>query len=246
MEHSFHSLPQYQQIAATLRQKIQDETYRPGDKLPTEKELSEQFGVNRHTLRRAIAVLKQSGLVRVDHGRGTFVAAAPIVFSIDRRIRFNETLRAQGYHVTYQTLRTLEIKADESPAKNLKLSEGSAIFLIERLSIIDAAPDGLPICISSHYFPAERFPGLLEHYPNHNSVSKVLQSEYQCDHVRLKTRISARTVSLQDARHLAVSQQAPILLTEAINTDQNGDRIEYGVSRFRGDIMEVIFAHDES
>lgn len=231
------ALPLYIQIADVLRRNIKESAYQVGDRLPTEAELSARFGVNRHTLRRAIEILRQEGLVRVDRGRGTFVASQPISFAIGRRVRYNEALKAQGLKPSKHTLRVAEMPADQSIAKCLELEVGAPVVLFERLSLAD----DYPINVASSYFPSQRFPGLLEHCHHYQSISKMLEQEYDCDHIRRSTRISARMVQPRDARLLELSLNAPILLTESINVDQQGEVIEYGVSRFRGDRMELVF-----
>lgn len=231
--------PLYIQIADELRHNIEESIYQIGAQLPTEAELSARFGVNRHTLRRAIDVLRQEGLVRVDRGRGMFVAAAPIPYTLGKRVRYNEALKAHGLQASYQTLRVAEIPADPSIAKRLELGIGDPVVLLERLSLADEQP----ISISSSYFPSQRFPGLLEQCQQCHSISKLFQA-YGCDHVRRSTRISARSVQPRDARLLELPLNAPILLTESINVDQQGQVIEYGVTRFRGDRMELVIKND--
>lgn len=234
------ALPLYVQIADELRRNIEEAVYQVGDQLPTEAELSARFGVNRHTLRRAVEILRHEGLVRVDRGRGTFVAATPLSFSIGKRVRYNEFLKAQGLKPRMQTLRVAEVPADRSTAKRLDLNLGEEVILFERLSFASEHP----MSISSSYFPSQRFPGLLEHCAVYQSISKLLQHEYDCDHIRRSTRISARLVQPRDARLLALPTSAPILLTESVNIDQTGQPIEYGVTRFRGDRMELVLENE--
>jgi len=90
------------------------------------------------------------------------------------------------------------------------------------------------------------FPNLSERCQQYHSISKLLQQEYGCDHIRHSTRISARIVQPKDARLLELPANAPILLTESINVDQTGRRIEYGVTRFRGDRMELVIENDSA
>lgn len=232
--------PLYIQIADQLRRNIEASIYQVGEQLPTEAELSTRFGVNRHTLRRAIEVLKNEGLVRVDRGRGMFVAAASIPYLLGKRVRYNEALKAHGLQASYRTLRIAEIPAEPSIAKRLELESGDPVILFERLSLAD----NQPISIGSSYFPSQRFPELLERCRECQSISSLFQ-EYGCDHMRRSTRISARTVQPRDARLLELPLNAPILLTESINVDQQGQVIEYGVTRFRGDRMELVIKNDE-
>ncbi|PSN18259.1 phosphonate metabolism transcriptional regulator PhnF [filamentous cyanobacterium CCP5] len=234
--------PLYLQIASELRRNIQNAVYRVGDRLPTESELSARFGVNRHTLRRAVELLRHEGLIRVDRGRGTFVAAAPISYAIGRRVRYNQSFKAQGYRSQTQRLRIAEIPADDGLANQLQIAAGEPVILLERLGRVDA----MPISLSSSYFPSNLFPGLLAHCDRYDSISQMLEQEYGCDHMRYRTRISAHIVDSRDARLLDLPLNAPILKTEAINVNPQGQVIEYGVTRFRGDRMELVFENDLS
>ncbi len=236
------ALPLYIQIADKLRREINSSVYQKGDQLPTEAELSVRFGVNRHTLRRSIEVLRTEGLVRVDRGRGMFVASTPITYALGKRVRYNDALKAQGLQTSYQTLAITTIPADAKVAKRLALAINTPVVLFERLSLAD----GQPISVSSSYFPSILFPNLSERCQQYHSISKLLQQEYGCDHIRHSTRISARIVQPKDARLLELPANAPILLTESINVDQTGRRIEYGVTRFRGDRMELVIENDSA
>ncbi|MGK7899129.1 MAG: phosphonate metabolism transcriptional regulator PhnF [Xenococcus sp. (in: cyanobacteria)] len=227
----------YIQIADELRKNIEESIYQPGDKLPTEKNLSERFGVNRHTIRNAIAILKEEGLVRVDRGRGTFVANTPITYPIGQRVRYNESLKAQGIKASYQTLKTLEIPAERAIAKALEIEIGSKVILIERLGLAN----NQPISIASSYFSAELLPHLTYFWEKYNSISRLLKEVYDRDHIRRWTKVSARTVREDDARLLNVSLNHPILLTESINVDETETVVEYGVTRFCGEMMELVF-----
>jgi GntR family transcriptional regulator, phosphonate transport system regulatory protein len=233
--------PLYVKIAGELRQDIREAVYQIGDQLPTEAELSVRFGVNRHTLRRAIEVLRNEGLVRVDRGRGMFVADTPIPYAIGKRVRYNEALKAQGLKPSFRRLQIIEIPAEQAIARRLELEASDPVILFERLSMANSQPIG----VSSNYFPSRRFPGLLERCQQNYSISKMLDEGYGCDHIRRSTRISARTVQPRDARLLELPHNAPILLIEAVNVDQKGQVIEYGVTRFRGDRMEMVIENDD-
>lgn len=234
------ALPLYLQIASELRRNIQESVFKVGDRLPTEAELSERFGVNRHTLRRAMEVLRQEGIVGVERGRGTFVMADPIAVPIGKRVRFNEALKAQSLTPTWQVLRIIEINADAKLSKRLEIEVGAPVVLFERLSSIE----NIPISISSSHFPGQHFPGLAAHCETYRSISKMLQNEYGCDHIRRRTRLSARLAQSSDARLLKMPANGPILLSESINVDQHGVVIEYGVTRFRGDRMELVMDNE--
>ncbi|MBP0017084.1 MAG: phosphonate metabolism transcriptional regulator PhnF [Cyanobacteria bacterium SBLK] len=236
------SSPVYTKIADELRKNIQDRVYSIGERLPPEIQLSERFGVNRHTLRRAISLLRNEGLVRVDRGRGTFVASIPIRYPIGKRVRYNKALKAQGQIPSTKTIRCLEIPANETIAEELQLNFGDGVALIERLGLADKQP--ISICTS--YFPLQRFPDILQQMEGRKSISKLLREVYNCDHLRKSTRVSARPIKPDDARLLQVPLNQPILLVESMNVDREGKAIEYGVTRFRGDRMELVVENDLS
>jgi GntR family phosphonate transport system transcriptional regulator len=235
----------YGDIADKLRQDIRQGVYKEGDKLPTEQQLAELFGVNRHTLRQAIALLRTDGLVRVEQGRGTFVANTPIRYAIGKRVRYNEALRSHGLTATSKFLRAVEIPATDSVALALEIDIGDAVAMVDRLTFANQEP----ISVTSGYFPIARFPDFLsdvnqarlEHL---GSISQFLRHAFDRDHIRRQTKVSARTVKPEDSRLLNLPLKQPILLAESINVDQNNIVIEYGVTRFRGDCMELVFEND--
>ncbi|MGF1500057.1 MAG: phosphonate metabolism transcriptional regulator PhnF [Elainellaceae cyanobacterium] len=237
----------YAQIAEELRRDICQGAYHPGDKLPTEMQLSERFGVNRHTLRQAIALLKSEGLVRVEQGRGTFVASTPIQYAIGKRVRYNEALKAQGKSSLFHFTQAIEVSASPSVAKALNIQQGQPVALLERLALANQEP----ISVGTSYFPLWRFPDFLapdriEALRSLGSISKFLQQTYSCDHIRWRTAVSARLVKPADARLLGLPLNQAILLAESFNVDQHGSLIEYGLTRFRGDRMELVFENDLS
>ena len=236
------SLPVYVQIANRLRERIQHGTYKMNERLPAEAQLAEQFDVNRHTLRQAITRLKEEGILRIERGRGTFVTATPIRYAIGERVRFNESLKAQGLKVKFELVRSLKLPASKSVAKGLSLELGSPVALVERLGYAD----DMPISVGTGYFPLARFPDLLSNQSIEalnatGSISRWLRDRYDVDHIRQSTVVSARLVQPSDAKLLALPLNQPILLAESVNVDQTGQVIEYGVAKLRGDRMEMAF-----
>ena len=233
------ALPVYVQIAQTLKESIEQGVYKVEDRLPSEHQLSDRFGVNRHTLRRAIALLKEEGLLRVDKGRGIFVAADPILSPIGKRVRYNNALQTQG-RASYQLLRTTEMPADAEIAKKLEIPLGDPVAVVDILGLGDRHP----LNISTSYFPLHRFPDILQQCQNFHSISHLLKEVYGCEPIRRQTNISARLVRPQDARLLKIALNQPILLVESVNVERKDAVIEYGITRFRGDGMKLVLQED--
>ena len=85
----------WRQIANNISDAIRSGTYPPGSKLPTEAELSQQYGVNRHTLRRAVSELAEAGVIRVEQGRGSFVQEHVLDYLVAKKTRFSDNVLRQ-------------------------------------------------------------------------------------------------------------------------------------------------------
>src|SRR5579863_5362788 len=81
------------QIARALEREIAAGTYAVGARLPTEAQLATRFSVNRHTVRRALEDLSRRGLIRVEQGRGSFVAEDTLDYGVGPRTRLSEWVR---------------------------------------------------------------------------------------------------------------------------------------------------------
>ena len=146
----------YIQIARQLEQEVAT-GYGPGDCLPAEGLLAVRFGVNRHTLRRAIDELVEAGLLERRHGRGVFVLDSQIDYQIGTGTRFTENLAALGLQSENRILCLQTLAATERVAQRLALNLGDRVFWIETLR---TATDR-QLCVISHFIPVSRFPDLI-------------------------------------------------------------------------------------
>ncbi|MGC9420752.1 MAG: phosphonate metabolism transcriptional regulator PhnF [Rhodovulum sp.] len=227
-------------IAATLKGEIGTGRYRPGDKLPTEADLALRFGVNRHTVRRALAALAEDGLTHARRGAGVFVAARPTDYPIGRRVRFHQNLRAAGQTPEKRLLLAETRAADPREAEALDLPPGAPVHVYEGVSLAD----GAPIALFRSVFPADRLPGLLEALNETRSVTAALARCGVPDYTRASTRLTAKLASPTQALHLALREGAPILRTAAVNVDAQGKPVEYGHTWFAGDRVSLVVAPD--
>ncbi|MGB7269133.1 MAG: phosphonate metabolism transcriptional regulator PhnF [Albidovulum sp.] len=230
--------PIWRMIAETLRSEIAAGLYPEGMKLPTEAGLSARFGVNRHTIRHALSDLAKAGMTVSRRGSGVFVAAAPPTdYPLGRRVRFQQNIAASGRAPSRQILRI-----ETRPATNAEVEALGAqkVHVYEGLSFGDAQP----LCHFRSVFPADRFPKLPEALARLESVTAALAEVGVKDYTRASTRIIAKTARGPRAGLLRVADGAPILRTEAVNVDANGQPVEYGVSWFAGDRVVLTVAQD--
>lgn len=218
-------------IASTLRTEISAGHYRPGDKLPTETALAVRFGVNRHTLRHALAALAEQGLVRSRRGAGVFVAQRPTDYPLGRRVRFHENVIAAGQTPSRRINRTETRPCDAEEARALRVKTGAPVHVVEGVSLAD----GQPIAAFRSVFPAARFPDLLALVRNSGSITRALAASGLPDYTRAETRLTAELADPILALALAVRSGAPVLRTVALNVDPKGMPVEYGQTWFAGE-----------
>ncbi|GGD31341.1 phosphonate metabolism transcriptional regulator PhnF [Sinisalibacter lacisalsi] len=232
--------PVWTAIATTLAAEIGAGHYRAGDKLPTEAALAARFGVNRHTVRRALADMAERGLVRSRRGAGVFVAAAPTDYPIGRRVRFHQNIRASGRLPEKRVLRVETRPCDPLEARALGLAPGAPVVVYEGLSLAN----GTALAHFVSTFPAGLLPGLADTLAEVSSVTEALRRNGIADYLRAETRVSAERASPTQALHLGLREGDPLLRTEAINVTPEGVRIERGLTWFAGDRVTLSLAND--
>ena len=230
--------PIWRSIANTLQTEIAQELYRPGDKLPTEAELADRFGVNRHTVRQGLANLAEAGIVHARRGSGVFVAARPTDYALGQRVRFHQNVTASGRTPSRRITRLETRPASVAEAAALGLASGDAVHVIDGISLAD----GQPLAIFSSIFPAARLPELLTAMDAYNSVTAALATCGVTDYTRSETRLTAKLADGLQALALQIQAGAPILQSVALNVDAAGRPIEYGTTWFAGDRVTLTVA----
>lgn len=225
----------WRQIAGELEADIVARRYPPGGRLPTEFELAERFGVNRHTVRRAVASLGESGLVRIEQGRGTFVQGGAILYSVGRRTRFSENLKREARQPSGRLERGEVVPAEPHVAKALGLRAGRNVVLLETVGMADS----VPISVARHYFPAARFPDLVAAYRESGSITTALSAAGVDDYTRKWTRVTARLPDDREAGLLEMARTQPVMVCDSVNTDQAGTPVEFGRACFAADRVQL-------
>jgi GntR family phosphonate transport system transcriptional regulator len=224
-------------ITRAIESEIAAGSLAPGARLPTEAQLAQRFAVNRHTVRRALEELQRSGLVRVEQGRGSFVAEDSLDYEIAARTRFSEWIRRHNKEPSGSLISLREIPADSTVATALGLRIGAKVVLLERLGMAD----GRPVSLSAHHFPAARFPGLFARLGQGGTISEALADCGLADYRRQSTRVTARLPLPQEASLLRTPRNRPLLVTENINVDAQGAITEYGVARYPTPRVQLVF-----
>jgi GntR family phosphonate transport system transcriptional regulator len=226
----------WRQIAAALQADIASGLHKPGGRLPTEAELSARFRVNRHTVRRALEELSRDGLVRVEQGRGSFVAEDVLDYTVEARTRFSEWIRKHNKepHGVVRQLR--EIAADARVASGLGVRGGSRVVMLERLGLADEQP----VSLTWHYF-SPQLKGLLPALKSTPRITDALRIVGVEDYLRQQTRVTARLPTQAEAELLRTARNRPLLVAENINVDRDGAIIEFAVGCYPTPRVQIVF-----
>lgn len=206
----------------------------PGDKLPSEGDLAIQFGVNRHTLRRAVDELISNGLLERLHGVGVFVTDRLLDYRVASTTRFTQTLNDIGVSTDTRIIRKMITLASKGVAQHLKLTPDQPVLWIETLRLAD----GLPLCVISHFFPEHPYKLMLADYRD-GSIHELLTSK--CGSLRrTESLITAVLPQGDDAKLLGIAQTRPVLRVKSLNVlDRDGSPVEYAITRFRADRIQL-------
>jgi GntR family phosphonate transport system transcriptional regulator len=226
----------WRRIADELEQSIARGTYEPGSKLPGEIDIAERFGVNRHTVRRAIAALAQRGIVRAERGSGTYIEQRRIPYPIRSRTRFSEIVGGAGHAVGGRLIAHAVEEADPLLARQLKLKAGTPVLRLERLRHADR----VPICIGSTWLEAARFPGAPRVYGASNSITRMLAHFGVRNYARKSSHVTAAIAEAADAAVLRIAIGRPLLVVDSIDVDADGAPVLTTHARFAADRLELV------
>lgn len=235
-----HALPRWRQIELALLDEIERKSLAPGARLPSEHDLAQNFGVNRATLRRALAELQQKGMIRIEKGRGAFVREAPVSYAIGRQSRFGQNLASQNITSRVQILRAAEIPAPADLARRLEIAPGTPVVFFETLSFAD----GVPLSFTRHQLPAARVPGAPVEVAGFSCISDVYARFGLGEVTRRSTRITARLPDADEAHQLRQPMTRPILIAETIKIDPAGRPVDDTIARFAADRVHLLVGED--
>jgi GntR family phosphonate transport system transcriptional regulator len=206
----------------------------PGDRLPSESRLAEQFGVNRHTLRRAVDELVSAGMVKRFHGIGIFVSEKQIDYKLQSKTRFTQTLHDLGMSTDCDVVRNAVIEAPNGIADALGLQPRSNVLWLETLRYADE----VPLCLISHFLPFSPFGESLDDYRG-GSLHEVLTGQFGSLR-RRESLVTAVVASEEDAKMLRVMPGQPVLRVKSLNVlEKGGAPVEYAITRFRADMIQL-------
>lgn len=227
----FSQDPIYVQIKRSILENINEGVYRSGDRIPSERKLSEEFGASRMTVRQAVNELVNEGKLYREQGRGTFVAS-PKFFQHNLK-SFTQTLIEKGHEPSTEILELCTVYNLKEISKNLDLSEKDLIYKIKRLR----KADGIPVALETVYLPKMYCPGL-EKFDMSQSLYGILEEQYSFTIETISCEIDACISDKFQMKIFDVNKRVPLLKVSGIHYTDQGLKLFYEDSYYRSDLYK--------
>ena len=204
--------PRYAQVEQQLRARILSGDWQPGQALPPETELAQQFGVARMTARQALDGLRREGLLTRARGRGTFVTSPRIERELSRMHGFSEDMRARGMVPSSRLLAREVVPAPSEVSDRLQLGPREAVIHLRRLRLADA----VPMALESSYFNYALCQAILEADLESGSLYSFLQERVGLQILHASQELEATLPSQAEADLLGITRRQPVLVIHQI------------------------------
>lgn len=214
------AIPLYQQLAETIKEQIASGKLKENDKLMAEKELCESYDVSRITVRKALELLSDEGLIIRKQGIGTFIASRKLDRYVDSILSFTETCEINGRKASAELISLEWKKASVSIAKHLGINEGEKVLCIRRLR----SCDDHKVMLEENWFPQKY--GYLVGEDLSGSIYKILRSHGTNPSHALKT-IAICSADKNTQELLGVSEEKPLLMHTDTAMDEDYNVIHY-------------------
>jgi GntR family transcriptional regulator len=230
-------IPLYHQIKQNIRDLIENDVLHSGELLPSERELSEFYGVNRLTVRQALNDLVNEGMLRRQRGVGTFVVEAKLTQVLDRVLGFSERIREAGHSPSSRQIALEIIPAPLSAARRLGIAPDDPVYKLVRLRCSDEEP----VMLETAFLPEALFPGLATIDFSTTSLYQILSDRFNCLILEAEEQLEPVLLADYEAKLLEVESTTPGMLVESTSYDQYGKIVEIGKAVVRGDKARFMF-----
>ena len=216
-------LPKYFALAEELQRQVQAGQFAVGEQITSEPALCKAHNVSRGTVRQAIQLLVDQGLLVREQGRGTFVAP-PIErsqhFSLSS---FADEMRRQNRRPTTKLLKSRTIPADLVVAERLQVVLETPIFHIQRLRLAD----GQPVAVENRHLRQSLCPQLIKEDLENSSLHWLFVQKYQIPLVRMEHMVEIQPVPEEMAALLQVPPNANVFHVDRLTftTNDAGKRV---------------------
>ncbi len=205
-------VPAYIIIYDALKKEIQAGKYHVSELLPTEPELEKIFHVSRTTIRRAMEVLKEEGLVEIKQGRGTRVLDYRTKQDLNKVTSVTESLRRRGYDVRTKSMYIDMIPVSEDLGKELHLKHGDKAARIQRIQLANEKP----VVIMTNYIPSKLVPDIKQFTNQFSGLYQFLEEHYGLEINAANDKIYAKGADFTESEMLDIQPGTALLCIHRI------------------------------
>jgi len=223
--------PLYRWLAETLREEIQSGVYKPGDLLPTERELMQRYNLSNITVTRAINELAREGWLYRRAGKGTFLKRDKLEERLGHLTSFAEEMQSRNIVPQYKLIHAQAVVPPPEIAHLLQLKPMAQAFLIERLHL--AKND--PLAFARGYWLLEIGQQLAQYDLNQIPLYETTERELHIPLIEADESISATDADAELARHLEIPRRAPLLVQERLTFTIEMRPVHFTLTYFRAD-----------
>lgn len=232
-------MPLYHQLKELLAERIARGEWQPGDMLPTEEQLQEQYEISRTTVRQALKELEVEGRISRQRGRGTFVSRPKLSHSAEPHFRLTDALRQQGVRPGWKVLDAEWLPASTEIADRLELQPGTPVFELRRLRLANDEAIGYHVAYAS---PAVATAIDTDRLESGGSLG-YLQAQKALDGSYADRVLEAIPAVEEVATRLDVEEGRPMFLIRRQVFDRQGQPIELLRAVYRGDRLQYHVRH---
>ncbi|HEX2986521.1 MAG TPA: GntR family transcriptional regulator [Caproiciproducens sp.] len=227
-------MPAYMAMHDHLKEDIKSGKYQIGDLLPTESELEKIFQVSRTTVRQAMSVLAQEGLVEIKQGRGTMVLDYKTKQDLNKVTSVTESLRRRGYTVRTKSMYIDRVPANELLSKELEVMPGTMLARVQRIQLANEKP----VVIMKNYIPCETVPGIEQYMGRFSALYQFLEEQYRIEIDAANDKITAKAADFTESEMLCVPPATVLLCIHRV-CFQNGRPVCVDEVSILGDQYEL-------
>lgn len=216
-----------------LRALIRDVGLTPDDRLPSERDLSEAWGVSRGTVRAAIRAEESEGRLERRPGSGTYIAKPLVTRNLKDLRPMAEVAEDAGYDVLTELLLLDMIRADLHVADQLELQLGDAVWSILRRRYLD----GTPAALEYSHVPVVLAPSLNEEALSSRGLYEAIEADYGLQIAQGYERVLLMPCPEEQAELLGLTEGKDVFCLSGVGSTSGGRPVESFVAYARGDYM---------
>ena len=225
-------VPAYIRIHDAIKKEIDEGVWEIGQRLPSERDLADDYEVSRMTLRQAITLLVEEGILERRVGSGTYVASHRVQEKMRGTTSFTEIVRSQGKTPSSQLISYQRKTANETEIQQLQLKATDTVVRMERVRFAD----NVPLVFEVASIPEKLIQSFNQEDITEHFFQTLTDNGYEIG--KSQQTIYAKNASERVANYLKVSKNHAVLALTQVSYFTDGRPFEYVHSQYVGDRFE--------